>query len=420
MTETTAPAPPKKKKTWFEYFNAYIGILALTYLALELARRYLPRPWRTVSESPLLPALLLIGVVVVLLLWKIPVWQVERSNGLSDETRFDRENEARKTLAQVLGGVFLLAGLYSSVQTLNLSREGQITDRFTKAIEQLGAQDEKGKSKIVVRLGGVYALERIARESRNDHSVIVEVLTTYIRHYSPLGKQDGQQEPDKPESGQLTGVDTQDAAQHPSADIEAILSVLGRRRTEYDATPLNLSSTELRGANLSGAYLDGAHLEGTDLSGANLEGAHLDGAQLEKADLDGANLIGAHLRGARLNGASLNKADLNSARLEEAQIVGAHLSGAVLFGAHLNGANLYMAHMSGANLSIADLGKAEFGRADLSKAIFNITHVDGADFFGADLSGAQFLTQAQINSALGDPLTLLPPNLKKPSRLRKK
>jgi len=60
-------------------------------------------------------ALLLIGVGVVLALWLLPKWQVARSQGLSAENRFDRENEARKTLAQIIGGVFVLAGLYSSL-----------------------------------------------------------------------------------------------------------------------------------------------------------------------------------------------------------------------------------------------------------------------------------------------------------------
>jgi hypothetical protein len=75
-------------------------------------------------SPPLFPSLFLVGIVVILLLWKLPKVQVTRSKALTDENRFERENEARKTLAQILGGIFVLAGLYSSVQTLNLSREG--------------------------------------------------------------------------------------------------------------------------------------------------------------------------------------------------------------------------------------------------------------------------------------------------------
>jgi hypothetical protein len=84
-------------------------------------------------------------------------------------------------------------GVYSSMQTLDLSREGQITDRFTKAIEQLGAldrtMDQTGnpRPKLSVRLGGIYALERIARDSEKDEWPILEILTGYVREQS-LGR----------------------------------------------------------------------------------------------------------------------------------------------------------------------------------------------------------------------------------------
>jgi hypothetical protein len=41
-----------------------------------------------------------------------------------------------------------------TVRTYRLTQQGQITDRYTKAIEQLGAE------KLEVRLGGIYALGR--------------------------------------------------------------------------------------------------------------------------------------------------------------------------------------------------------------------------------------------------------------------
>jgi hypothetical protein len=39
---------------------------------------------------------------------------------------------------QILGGAALLSGLYSTWRTLQVNREGQITERFTRAIDQLG------------------------------------------------------------------------------------------------------------------------------------------------------------------------------------------------------------------------------------------------------------------------------------------
>ena len=53
-----------------------------------------------------------------------------------------------------------------------------MTDRYTKAIEQLGSD------KLDVRIGGIYALERIARDSPRDHPTAMEVLAAFIRVHS--------------------------------------------------------------------------------------------------------------------------------------------------------------------------------------------------------------------------------------------
>ena len=61
-----------------------------------------------------------------------------------------------------------------------------MTDRYTKAIEQLGSD------KLDVRIGGIYALERIARDSARDHPAVMEVLTTFIReHHGSSGLRQG-------------------------------------------------------------------------------------------------------------------------------------------------------------------------------------------------------------------------------------
>jgi hypothetical protein len=58
-----------------------------------------------------------------------------------------------------------------SRRTFELTEQGQVTDRYTKAIEQLGSD------KLDVRIGSIYALERVARDSARDHPTVMEVLT---------------------------------------------------------------------------------------------------------------------------------------------------------------------------------------------------------------------------------------------------
>src|SRR5215207_7187124 len=85
-------------------------------------------------------------VVVVVLLFLVLNWYVAPTNP-------SERKDLILSVAQILGGAALLSGLYFTWRTLQVSREGQITDRFTRAIEQLGDQ------RLEIQLGGIYALE---------------------------------------------------------------------------------------------------------------------------------------------------------------------------------------------------------------------------------------------------------------------
>src|SRR5215831_14490687 len=206
------------------------------------------------------------------------------------------ENDARTTLAQIIGGFAVLAGLYVAWKNLTASKEGQVTERFYRAIEQLGATelgstDNEGlqkvepKPKLELRLGGIYALERIAHDSEKDHWPIMEILTAYVRENAQwkVGE--------KPK--------TDFPADPLRTDIQAILTVICRRKTRYEKSDqtLDLRETDLRRARLRGARLQGARLEHMYLRAAHLERAILSNAHLSDTDLDGAHLDGAYLGG---------------------------------------------------------------------------------------------------------------------------
>ena len=144
----------------------------------------------------------------------VPIWHLNRyvgaTGGPERVALIGAQVQASGVLVQMLGGPLFLPTFYTAVRTMRhtqegralsreqlrvsqeeriVSREGQITERFTKAIEQLG--DER----LEVRLDGIYALERIARDSCSgqqgaedlcrDHWAVMEVLTAYIRENAP-------------------------------------------------------------------------------------------------------------------------------------------------------------------------------------------------------------------------------------------
>jgi hypothetical protein len=255
---------------------------------------------------------------------------VGSAKGSLHETALDN---ARGRLLTLGAGLFAAGALIFTARNFTVSRrtfelteQGQVTDRYTKAIEQLGSD------KLDVRIGGVYALERVARDSARDHPTVMEVLTAFIREYS--------REPwPEPDPG------GQEQEQSIRSDVQAAVTVVGRRDPARDVQRIDLSRAKLLAAVLSRAVLSravlaSANLIGADLSHAGFSRADLSRAVLVRADLSHAYLIEADLTGAKLTDADLRDANLADAVLTGAFLLGADLTGAVLDGANLTGAKL--------------------------------------------------------------------------------
>jgi hypothetical protein len=227
----------------------------------------------------------------------------------------------------------LLLGGWQAYRQLHIAREGQITERFTRAVDQLGSDT------LDVRLGGIYALARVARDSPEDEAAALEVLAHYVREHAPWPpRHPGQYRADAP-------LDQIRPLQARAADVHAALTVLTRHPRRSTTPPPELTSTDLRRAALEGAHLERARLDGVHLEGAELRDVHLEGAQLTDAHLDKAQLTDAHLEEARLGRASLKQAELGQAHLERASLFEAHLERAWLDRAHLERAALLGAHL---------------------------------------------------------------------------
>ena len=300
-------------------------------------------------------ALALIGIF----LWKFPTHQVQGYRAQIDEKKpfekdraeHDREmlkleNELRGNYAQIIGGFVLLVGLYltwrkqnheerTANQTLRLTEDGKITERYSKAVELLGSDN------LAMRIGGIYALERIARDSQKDHWTVMEALCAFIRDESNKVATTAQaaEQPPTSENGDKQATDSKNDTEQPKlrSDIQIVLTVIGRRSWVDEEKEQGLS-LDLSGAHLSGAHLHKAKLSEANLSRADLKGANLSRANLSRADLREAFLIKADLRGADLIGANLGEANLGGADLTGADLSGADLTGADLSGADLRGA----------------------------------------------------------------------------------
>jgi uncharacterized protein YjbI with pentapeptide repeats len=427
---------------------------------------------------------LLIGAIFILCSTVI-IWEFFKIEGFSLKEKIEYSSKALTITAIFFWGVAVSVNAYYTAQiALGLGRSSfgdflfnkftgkknneinlnylepkqLITDRFSRAIEQLGSEQME------TRLGAIYALEKIAKDSPPDHWTIMEIFAAFIRENAPIIEEEIDDEDEDEFSEELLRIPT---------DIQAALTVIGRRNAQFDAqnqrldlrytnisgadlTDANLSKADLSGAILSDVMLYTANLKEADLSGSDLEGAILFEANLQscifyeanlqksvlrKANLSNAILYQANLQGAIIYDANLTEAILTEAELEGANLSdtnlqlanfeGSNLTGANLIGANLQGANLMGANLEGASLSTANLSEAiayeaillktnlceaNLCGANLTGANLQEAILEEANFCGADLTRAENLQAEQIESAYGDSTTLLPKDLARPAR----
>jgi uncharacterized protein YjbI with pentapeptide repeats len=379
-----------------------------------------PRWW--VIGASLLFVLILADVVAA---FTLPLRLATHIAGASAADQLKAESDLRSAILSLLGAltplVALIAGAVAllnfqetrrqNLASLEVARRGQVTDRFTAAIEQLGADDKN----LDIRIGAIYALEQIAKDSEDLHWPVIQILTTYLREHS------GEAVAKQSKQGSDQAAIEEPAEDAPArADFLAVADVVRRRRSEWDAVrrinadgrvrrePLNLQGCDLRNADLREAQLESANFEGARLQRIDFGRAQLNGAVFAAAQLEQARFVDAQLDGAIFERARLRRAVFAGAHLHGTDFVGAQLQDVVFEGAQLKtvefrSAELEAAEFAGALLEDVDfqdtrLGGARFTKARLKDVDFQDTPLGGADFREAHLKKVSFV-EAQLREA---------------------
>ncbi|MEL6167738.1 MAG: pentapeptide repeat-containing protein [Pseudomonadota bacterium] len=365
------------------------------------------------------------------------------------------------SLAAAATLIFQLVRVWITERTTTATEEGLVTDRINTAVENLGATrvtyDADGKAtteaNLEVRIGALYSLERIGKDSPRDHIQIMEILCAYIRENSnartpvdfprpePLAEDASEEErkafaeAKKERLGSVYYMSAawewahSDAVPRLRTDIQAALEIVGRRDSNQirlernaevrgsvigyriDLTRANLQRADLSEMNFEYAILAGVRLEGADLSGAKMESADLSRARMEGADLSGAymaDLSGAYIEGNFLYGVQMEGADLSEARMKGADLRGAQMEGAYFLGAQMEGAQLLGARMEGANLNGARMEGVDFRWARFDDSTrFGVASNFAAALGSVDFTGVD-VPKAFLEGAFGDGSVVLP------------
>lgn len=385
-------------------------------------------------SGPLMVAGLLGGVVLFVLL--ADFWRALGSHGPNDD-QADVRNIGFILIAIFGAGFAVWRGRIASEQNrvardqFERSQERDYADLFTKAVEQLGttreirsknAEDKDVydyKPNIEVRLGAIYALERISKDSERDHIAVMETLCAYVRENAPVEDLKDFEAPEQPE-GLAACLELRqwwqdiyggavrewiETLKETRVDIQAVLTVLGRRsakrvafeigadekepRYRLDLRRTNLCKADMRKGDFRNALFDGAQMQGAALTKVQMQGARLWNAQIQGADIIAARMQNVDLWYAQMQGANLAQAQMQNAGLWHVQ-----MQGAFVREVQMQGTFAEKAQMQGAHFGDAQMQEVKLGDAQLQGAAFWGTQMEGAELWqtqmqGADLRGAK-------------------------------
>ena len=159
-------------------------------------------------------------------------------------------NESGLTVVVII--IALLVAMWRSWITerqTNTAQKGLQNERYQKGTEMLGSK------LLSVRLGGIYALQRLAKEHpEQNHVLIMQLFCAFVRNPTMARK-----------SNDPLG-----------EDIQAVMEAIGDRSKE----DIELENKEGFKLDISFANLKRLRLKNVNLSGANLQGANLSEAFL--------------------------------------------------------------------------------------------------------------------------------------------
>ncbi|TKT73116.1 pentapeptide repeat-containing protein [Afipia massiliensis] len=354
------------------------------------------RSWTTVSLTIGLIVFSLGVLISAILLFRLGV------NALfsPDDSFQDAAKNFLFALAGAFGAPFLVwrtwvAHLQANAATAqaNTALESHLTGIFAKSVELLGLVREvktikpdgspvvRSLPNLESRLGALYSLERLLRESNKDQQAILETLCAYVRENSPLEIPEDENERDKISSGKQ--------APEPSrrTDVQAAITIIGRRLlVVHERGRREGWRLDLREANLVGYDFSGLNFDGSDFTGSFLNFCKLNGASFENSIFSNTLFCGAELNRTKLTCSSLNHCNFSSEKIKDSDfslttIENTDLREAHIISLDIRGANLKNAFSSWLEFSVTDAiknGATSFNAMEIVRTneLFKKAHWD--------------------------------------------
>ena len=342
-------------------------------------------------------------------------------------------------IAAWIGLPFLIWRTLIAHSQKNNERDNYNAEALAKAVSLLGATSEFAGNKplpaVEVRIGAIYALERLSQQSQYDYDRVIEILAAYVRDQCGPPQEflysgpdpDEQEITSKTRTGRLHEYcealrdwHEQLRATPPAqrSDIAIALIVLFRSfETQPWGKPIEGSDPPKLYSVLSGLNLQGADISdllltvGETSTDLGLDNAAFNAASVNFVELkDGHSLVAPVVKflpehGLMVGPRSLSGCNLTSATMKLYEhfprLEGATLTFANMEGAKCNSGSFRGAVLLGTNLQHIEAKRAKFGLIYAKDARFNWADLEKSEFNGAYLKGTQF-AMANLRDACFD------------------
>ncbi|MET8714435.1 pentapeptide repeat-containing protein [Streptomyces sp. NPDC004735] len=310
----------------------------------------------------------------------------------------------RTALIQIVAAVGASIALVYTARNYQLSRRGQVTDRFTKALERLGSDE------MYVRIGGVIALEQIVQDSPEQAVHLNQVLGAFVRRRAPKARATTLSRARAIRGARrMTKVaESKVPFRLPSApeeDVQAALSVLARpdirrrigMKGALNLSGLHLDGVDLRGADLSGFNLTKCSLVGADLQGARLVETDFEDADLSEVDISRANCTYASFDKSVMRKAVASRTDFTRAFMEGVDLSESYVYASVFDKSRIAGGRFDSARLDDSYLSDANLRDAVFSKAKIIDCDLSFTLLEGSDLSEASTLDVNYVKRAILS-----------------------
>ncbi|WP_112310950.1 pentapeptide repeat-containing protein [Pseudogemmobacter bohemicus] len=330
MTDAVTTLHIAPRHFWLIVFLTCLLALSLLTLAVlrQVGRKVQKTPWDHLSNAALTgwlilgfawTGLLLLSIMAAYNLlwpWKETLPEASGSMPLG----------AGALVVALLGAPWVIWGTWLKHRTVAFQKEGHMTDRISKAVEQLGAEKtvkagtgeddkvtERTEPNIEVRIGGLLSLERIAEDSMRfdhgrDHIRVMQIICAYLRQNSRATNLEPTHPPFKSRTPRL---DLQIATDVLCRRKPAQVEVEARQKYRLDLREVDFDGMLLSKGDFAGALMMGCRFEDTDLRNANLTATNMSGSLLSNVWLGEALLLGTNLNGTTMASDGFLGADLS-------------------------------------------------------------------------------------------------------------